>query len=263
MKLIDAHTHLSSDDFNENRAEILERALQVCDFLIDIGSGTSKDAFQRAKNLAESHPQIYFTAGIHPHDAEAIGSDSKILSEIESLLSHPKCVAVGECGLDYFYQHSPRDQQMKVFEWHVGLAKRYGLPLMIHTRDAEDDTKKVLENFNGSAAFHCFTGTQDLANFGVQKKFSISFSGIVTFKNAEALRSVFLNIPFENVIVETDAPYLAPVPMRGKKNESAYIEHTAKFLAELKGISFEKFSAQTSNNALRLFTKIKKPAQAK
>lgn len=259
MKLIDAHTHLSSEEFNENRSEVLERALKVCDYLIDIGSGTSHDAFQRAKNLAESHPQVYFTAGIHPHDAETLGQKKEVLKEIEDLLSHPKCVGVGECGLDYYYQHSKRDEQIAVFEWHIELAKKYKLPLMIHTRDAEEDTKRLLEKYSGPAVFHCFTGSQDLANFGVKRNIFISFSGIVTFKNAEDLRKVFLSVPIENILVETDSPFLAPVPMRGKKNESAFVEYTARFLANLRNISFEDFTKSTSGNALRLFSKIKQP----
>ncbi|MDB5037636.1 MAG: TatD family deoxyribonuclease [Bacteriovoracaceae bacterium] len=258
MKLIDTHTHLSSEEFNDNRAEVVARALKVCDYIIDIGSGTSKNAFQRAKDLAEAHPEVYFTAGIHPHDAEALGKNEEILKEIESLLTHPKCVGVGEAGLDYFYKHSSREAQISVFKWHIKLAEKYKLPLTIHTRDAEEDTKDLLKNFEGPAVFHCFTGTQDLANFGLTKKIWISFSGIVTFKNAQDLRNVFLSLPLDRVLLETDSPFLAPVPMRGKTNESAFIEHTAKFLADLKKISLEELTNTTSKNALSLFSKIKK-----
>lgn len=259
MKLIDIHTHLSADDFASNRSEILERALKVCDYLIDIGSGTSPDAFDRARKLAEENPQVYFTAGIHPHDAATLGDDEKILKAIEELAAHPKCVAIGECGLDYYYQHSPRDAQAKIFDWHIRLAERSKLPLMIHTRDAEADTKSMLSGYPGKAVFHCFTGTQDLADFGIHKGFFVSFSGIVTFKNAQALRDVFMKTPSENILVETDSPYLAPVPMRGKVNESSFIEHTAKFLAGLKGIDLQWFTDLTSKNALGLFSKIQHP----
>lgn len=260
MKLIDTHTHLSSEEFSGNREEILTRAFEVCDYLIDIGSGTSPNAFEKAKALAESHPAIYFTAGIHPHDAERLGENEKILQEIERLMNHPKCVAVGECGLDYFYKHSSSEKQIQTFKWHIDLAKKYNLPLMIHTRDAEEDTKRLLGDYDGPAVFHCFTGSQELASFGIAKNFYISFSGIVTFKNADALRSVFLSSPMKNILVETDSPYLAPVPMRGKTNESSFIQHTAKFLATLKNLSFESFAEETSQNALSLFTKIKQPA---
>lgn len=259
-KLIDIHTHLSCEDFEGFRSEALERALKVCDFIIDIGAGTSIDAFDRARAFAESHPRIYFTAGVHPHDAASIGSNLEARSRIEALVSHPKCVAVGECGLDYYYDNSPREAQLEVFKWQIDLAERYQLPLMIHTRDAEEDTKRMLLNYKGSAVFHCFTGTQDLANFGIQKNFIVSFSGIVTFKKAQALRDVFLNLPIENIVVETDAPFLAPEPLRGKKNEPSYVEHTAQFLAKLRGMDFGKFCDQTSRNALRIFSKINEPS---
>ncbi len=256
MRLIDTHTHLSSADFDNDRNEVVSRALEVCDYLIDIGSGTSPDAFLKAKELSESQEKIYFTAGVHPHDADKIGNDPDIRFQIEKLSEHPKCVAIGECGLDYYYQHSSREKQIKTFEWHIGLARQKNLPLTIHTRDAEDDTKMILKDYSGPGIFHCFTGTQDLAKFGIQRGFMISFSGIVTFKKAENLQKVFLNIPLENIVIETDSPYLAPVPVRGKRNESSYVEHTARFLATLRGISFEDFSRQTSENALKVFKKI-------
>ncbi len=259
MKLIDIHTHLSSPEFDAGREEYLKRALEVCDSIIDIGAGTSADAIQRAKSLAESHQQIYFTVGVHPHDAETIGQDSQILKEIEALALHPKCVAIGECGLDYYYGHSPQEIQKKVFEWHIALSQKVNLPLMIHTRDAEEDTKKLLQNYSGKAVFHCFTGSQSLADFAISKEFLVSFSGIVTFKNADDLRQVFKSLPVQNIVIETDAPYLAPVPMRGKKNEPSFIQYTAKFLADLKKMPEADFALQTTQNALNFFTKIPQP----
>lgn len=256
MKLIDAHTHISSAEFSEDRAAVLLRALEVCDYIVDIGSGTSPDAFQRACQLAEENPRVYFTAGIHPHDAVKLGKDQKILSEIERLSLHPKCVAIGECGLDYYYKNSEPSSQIEVFEWHKRLALRANLPLMIHTRDAEEDTKEVLKDYSGKAVFHCFTGTQELADFGVQKGFYISFSGIVTFKNAENLREVFLKLPLENILLETDSPFLAPVPMRGKRNESSFIQYTADFLSQLRQIKLEELAQATSRNSLQIFAKI-------
>jgi len=255
-KLIDTHTHLSSKEFDSDRGDVLKRALQICEAVVDIGSGTSVDAFQRAMQFAESHPQIFFTAGIHPHDADAIGKNENILKEIEDLVQHPKCVAVGECGLDYYYKNSAPESQKEVFRWHLELAKKYSLPLCIHTRDAEADTKEILKDYSGPAIFHCFTGTQDLADFGVSKNFLISFSGIVTFKTAEDLRQIFLSLPMKNILVETDSPFLAPVPVRGKRNESAFIEHTARFLSEKRGISFDEFARTTSSNARALFSKM-------
>lgn len=256
MKLIDIHTHLSCPDFDNDRDEVVARALETCDLLVDIGAGTSPDAFERAQKLAESHERIYFTAGVHPHDAETLGSNSKVLSAIEEAVRHPKCVAVGECGLDYYYNHSQKDIQLKVFDWHIKLAERSNLPLMIHTRDAEEDTKRALADYRGPAIFHCFTGSQDLADFGVSKGFFISFSGIVTFKKADELRAVFMKVPIENVLIETDSPYLAPVPMRGKRCESAFVKHTAEFLAKSRMLPIEKFSQQMRTNAKKIFKNV-------
>jgi TatD DNase family protein len=229
---------------------------ETCDLLIDIGAGTSPDAIDRALALAEKYERVYFTAGIHPHDAATLGSQSSVLETIEKAIQHPKCVAIGECGLDYHYQHSPRDEQIKIFQWHIDLATRSKLPLMIHTRDAEEDTKNLLTPYQGDALFHCFTGTQDLANFGVSKNFYISFSGIVTFKKADELRAVFMKVPLENILIETDSPYLAPMPMRGKRCESAFVKHTAEFLARSRMLSLNDFAKQMRSNARRIFKKV-------
>lgn len=257
MKPIDVHTHLSSQEFDSDRAEVVARALEVCDAFIDIGSGTSPDAFAKAEALANSYSRVFFTAGIHPHDATELGNQNEILSAIERSTQHKKCVAVGECGLDNYYEHSNPADQARIFEWHKNLAKKVGLPLMIHTRDAEDETKKILNTFEGQAVFHCFTGTKDLADFGVAKGFFISFSGIVTFKNAEDLRQTFLSLPLESILIETDSPYLAPVPMRGKRNETSLLQYTAKFLAELRGLSLDEFTRKTRDNSLRAFPKMR------
>lgn len=257
MKPIDIHTHISAEDFDVDREAVLSRALEACDALIDIGAGTSNDAFEKARLLSEKNEKVFFTAGVHPHDADKIGSDPEILSAIEKHSSHPRCVAVGECGLDYYYENSKPESQKKVFQWHIDLATRTNLPLMIHTRDAEADTMSQLAPYTGGAVFHCFTGTQELANFGIQKGFFVSFSGIVTFKNAEPLRQVFLKTPLQNVLIETDAPFLAPVPMRGKRNETSFVVHTAKFLADLRKMPLEDFFQITHENSLRAFPKMK------
>lgn len=256
MKLIDIHTHLSCPDYDNDRKEVLERALSTCDYLIDIGAGTSPDAFHRARKFAEENERVFFTAGVHPHDAETLGVNETIRSEIESLVQHPKCVAIGECGLDYYYEHSKPEIQKDVFRWHIALAKKTALPLMIHTRDAESDTMDLLKDYQGKAVFHCFTGTQELADFGIQKNFMISFSGIITFKNAGNLRDVFLKTPDGRFVIETDAPYLAPVPMRGKRNESAFIAHTARFLSNLRQMPENDFALLTKKATLELFSKL-------
>lgn len=256
MKPIDVHTHLSCEDFDADRSDVMARALAACDVLIDIGAGTSPDASERARKLSETYPQVYFTAGVHPHDAETLGINQEIREKILELAKHPKCVAIGECGLDYYYENSKPNVQMEVFRWHLEVAKATGLPLMIHTRDAEPDTIEILRDYPGHAIFHCFTGSDALADFGVSKGFYISFSGIVTFKNAEALRQTFLRVPLEHILIETDSPYLAPVPMRGKRNESSFLPHTAEFLAKLKGVDPLSFIGKTRDNSLKVFSKI-------
>lgn len=253
LQWIDTHTHLSSPDFDADRAEVLKRALQNCEFLVEIGAGTAENAPDRAKALSESHEAIYFSAGVHPHDAEKVESEKSLRESFLHYYSHPKCVAVGECGLDYFYDNSPREKQKEVFRWQIKIAEEVKLPLSIHTRDANEDTIELLKDYEGQAVFHCFTGSQELADFGVQKNFFISFSGIVTFKKAEDLRERLKSVPLENLLIETDAPYLAPIPHRGKRNESSFIEHTASFVAEQKNISVEKLQIQLRENSKRLF----------
>ncbi|TVQ79080.1 MAG: TatD family deoxyribonuclease [Bradymonadales bacterium] len=253
---IDTHAHLSSDDFEKDRQEVLQRALETCEYLVEIGAGTAEDAPIRAKALAEENDRIFFTAGVHPHDAKEVSSEDNLRQVITPHFSHPKCVAVGECGLDYHYDNSPRDKQREVFSWQIGFAKEFSLPLSIHSREAEEDTKKALTDFDGQAVFHCFTGSWDMARFGVEKGFFISFSGIVTFKAAKDLQETVKKLPLENLLVETDAPFLAPIPMRGKRNESSFIEHTADFIAKLRGIDPQELSMKLKQNSLRLFSKI-------
>ncbi len=256
MKAIDIHTHISSSEYDNDRVEVLNRALSICDYLIDIGSGMSTDAFLKSQKFSSENERVYFTAGVHPHDADTAGQNAELRKNISQIVEDPKCVAVGECGLDYYYNNSVRSSQMDTFRWHINLAVEKNLPLMIHTRDAEGDTQDLLASYDGPAVFHCFTGTQELANFGIKKGFYISFSGIVTFKNAAALREVFLNTPLENIVIETDAPFLAPVPMRGKRNESSFIHHTAEYLAGIRGMDTQSFIEVTSQNALKLFKRI-------
>jgi len=257
LRWIDTHAHLSSEDFDVDRDEVLKRALNTCEYIIEIGAGSSEDASERAQRLADQNQNVYFTAGVHPHDAEDVADSSELKKRIESYFTHPKCVAVGECGLDYYYENSPIQRQKDVFKWQIELAEQSGLPLSIHTRDAEEDTRSALHSFNGKAVFHCFTGSQALASFGVEKGFFISFSGITTFKKAQNLRDVVQSTPIENILIETDAPYLAPVPMRGKRNESSFIVHTAQLIANLKQVEPNELAAQLRKNTFRLFSKLK------
>lgn len=202
------------------------------------------------------YPDVYCTLGVHPHDGKVYTEAAGKF--IEAHLSEPCVVAVGEIGLDYYYDQSPRKEQQDAFRAQLEIAKRTGMPVEIHTRDAEEDTVEILKEFKGSVTgvIHCFTGTEWLARQSLDLGYNISISGVVTFKNADNLREIVRMLPLDRIHVETDAPFLAPIPMRGKKNTSAYVVHTAKFVAELKGISLEQLCEQTRQNALKMFPKI-------
>jgi len=200
--------------------------------------------------------------GIHPHEAE-----KELLDDEAALIreaAHPKVVGIGETGLDYYYEHSPRVPQQKNFRSHIAAARQTGLPVIVHTRDADDDTIDILRDEMGKGRFtgliHCFTGTQKLADAALELGLYISVSGIATFKNSTALRDVIKTVPLERLLVETDAPFLAPVPYRGKTNEPAFVVHTARMLAELKGVSENELAAATTDNFFSLFSKVQRPA---
>ena len=201
-------------------------------------------------------------SGVHPHEAEKEALDGEAALVREA--AHPKVVGIGETGLDYYYEHSPRGPQQANFRAHAAAARKTGLPLIVHTRDADDDTIAILQEEMGKGAFtgliHCFTGTQKLADAALELGLFISVSGIATFKNSGALRDVIKTVPLERLLVETDAPFLAPVPHRGKTNEPAFVVHTAKMLAELKGVSPNELARATTDNFFRLFSKVQQPA---
>jgi TatD DNase family protein len=200
--------------------------------------------------------------GVHPHESE-----KELLDDEAALIretAHPKVVAIGETGLDYYYEHSPRIPQQKNFRSHIAAARQTGLPVIVHTRDADDDTIDILSDEMGKGRFtgliHCFTGTQKLADAALELGLYISVSGIATFKNSAALRDVIRTVPLERLLVETDAPFLAPVPYRGKTNEPAFVVHTARMLAELKGVTESELAAATTHNFFHLFSKVQRPA---
>jgi TatD DNase family protein len=202
-------------------------------------------------------PQVFGTLGFHPHDAKDYSeTGEKFLREN---LIHPRIVAVGEIGLDYYYDHSPRDVQNQVFRSQMQVAADLGLPVEIHTRDAEEDTLQVLQEFAGRVRgiLHCFTGTQSLADGALAIGYNISVSGVVTFKNADALRSVVKSVPLDRLHLETDAPFLTPAPFRGKKNEPAMLLHTAQAVADLKGVTLDELARITNENAEKMFSKLK------
>jgi TatD DNase family protein len=253
--LVDSHCHLDYLARDGDLAGVLARARNA-----GVGTmltiGTKLREFDGVCAIAEAHADVVCSVGIHPHEAQNEDAD---IERIVALARHPKVVAIGETGLDYFYDKSPRALQQANFRVHLAAAQHAGLPVIVHARDADDDTAAML----GEAAragpltgvLHCFTSTPRLAQAALELGLYISISGIVTFKNAEALRETVRTIPLERLLVETDSPYLAPVPVRGKSCEPAFIVHTAARLAELKGVSAPVLAAATSANFFRLFAR--------
>ena len=224
--------------------------------LINIGTGP--DDHDVCFQLSQHHaPQMFCALGVHPHEAKLY--TPAVEKHMAQHFSNPRCVAVGEIGLDYYYEHSPRTVQQQVFRQQMQLAHTHKLPVQIHTREAEDDTAEVLREFKGrvQGLLHCFTSSIQLARQALECGFNISFSGVVTFKNAEALREVVKFVPLDRMHIETDSPFLTPVPLRGQKNQPAHMLHTAHRVAELKDVSMAKLSQHTEQNAQTLFTKLK------
>ncbi|MGE0882438.1 MAG: TatD family hydrolase [Blastocatellales bacterium] len=257
---IDSHAHLDVPNYDADRAEVIARARAAgVELMLEIaGSDISKGSLEPGLKLAEEHDFIYAAVGLHPH--EAVLYDDELEKKLVELSHHAKVIGWGEIGLDYYYDNSPRDVQRQVFRRQLELATERKLPVIIHTRDAEDDTISMLQKIWAEAGgtdiggvIHCFTGTQKLADAAIEMGFHISFSGVVTFKTAEDLRRVAESVPMEKLLIETDCPFLAPVPHRGKRNEPAFVIETAKKLAELKQTSLEEIGRQTSGNFRRLF----------
>jgi TatD DNase family protein len=254
--LIDSHCHLDFPGLAERIPELLGRARQAgVGRMVTISTHVRR--FDVYRVLAESHEDVFFSVGTHPHHA---GEEPDITeAEIAVRARHPRCVAVGEAGLDYHYDRSPRDIQRRVFRTHIAAARTAQLPLVIHARDADEDMIEILsdEMRRGrfDAVLHCFSSGARLAEIGVDLGFYVSFSGILTFKRSDELRRIAAAVPVERLLVETDAPYLAPEPYRGKRNEPAYVAHTAGRLAELVGMSAEELARATTNNFYRVFAK--------
>jgi TatD DNase family protein len=254
--LIDSHCHLDFPAFSNRLLEVLERARKAgVSRVVTISTHVRRWDTYRA--LAEAHEEIFCTIGTHPHHA---GEEPDIAAaEIVRLSRHPRCVAIGEAGLDYHYDRSPRDVQERVFRTHIAAAREAKLPLVIHARDADDDMIAILgeESNRGGfdAVLHCFSSGARLAEVGVELGFYVSFSGIVTFKRSDELRRIAAAVPRDRLLVETDAPYLAPEPFRGKTNEPAYVAHTARSLADVVGVPAAEFAHATTENFYRLFAK--------
>ncbi|HYN00516.1 MAG TPA: TatD family hydrolase [Aestuariivirgaceae bacterium] len=260
IRAIDSHCHLDFKEFAADLPGVIARANGAgVGLMVTISTRVRK--FAQTLAIAETYPGIYCSVGTHPHNAA--DETDVTMDELVSLAQHAKVVALGEAGLDYHYMHSPPATQAKSFRLHIEAARRTGLPLIIHSRDAEDDTASIIEEEMARGKFrallHCYSSRRSLAERGLAVGAYISFSGILTFKNAEEIRSVAQSAPLDRILVETDAPYLAPVPHRGKINEPAFVMHTLQKLAEIRQTALDKVAFATNDNFFRLFGKVQVP----
>jgi len=251
--LIDSHAHVDGPEFDADRDEVLARARAAgVQRIVVIGAVGAPDSAERAVALAERDPEIWATVATHPHDAAQM---TPAWWEIHDRLArHPRVVAIGETGLDYYYDHSPRDAQQAAFARFIELARAVDKPVVCHIRDAHDDARAILRAGRVTdCVIHCFTGTPDDARAYAELGYYISFSGIVTYKTAQALRDAVPVVPHDRLLIETDCPYLAPVPRRGKRNEPAFLTHTAEVVAQCSGMNFKDLAEITARNACRVF----------
>ena len=256
ISLVDSHCHLDFDDFGTDMEAVLARAKESgVERMLTICTRVTK--FDQVLAIAMEHDNIRCTVGIHPHEAE--NEPDVDVAKLVELSKHPKVVGIGEAGLDYFYDKSPRERQQQVFATHIEASRLSGLPIVVHSRDADEDTVRLLQDGAKkgglTGVIHCFTSTQYLADAALEMGFYISLSGIVTFKSAGALRDVAKSIPLDRLLVETDSPYLAPIPMRGKRNEPSFVRHTATYIADFLGLSLPDLAQKTTANFDRLFAK--------
>lgn len=263
MFLVDSHCHLNYPEFTQDFDAVLTRAREM-DVQVMQTICTRMSEFEAIHALTMAHDPLYCSVGVHPHEA---GKAPLVrVEELEACAARPKVIGIGETGLDYFYEHSPRKEQQASFRHHLTAAARSGLPVIVHTREAEDDTLAIMREMMQEAPFtgliHCFTSSLDLAQQCVEMGMYISISGIITFKSAAALQDAVRVLPLERLLVETDAPYLAPVPKRGARNEPAFTRYTAEFVAGLKGVSVEECARVTTENFYALFTKAQRPMSA-
>jgi TatD DNase family protein len=261
--LVDSHCHLDFPDFAGELDAVVARARGAgVGRMVTISTRVRRHGEVLA--IADCFADVFCSVGTHPHYAHE--ELDVTAADLVGRTQHPKVVAVGEAGLDYHYDRSPRQDQERGFRTHIKAARDTGLPLVIHSRNADDDTARILEEETGQGAFpavlHCFTGGPDLAHRAIALGLFISFTGILTFKNSTALRAIAAELPPGRILVETDAPYLAPNPFRGKRNEPAYVAETAKVLAETRGVSLDEIARQTTENFFALFGKVPRPASA-
>ncbi len=259
--LIDSHCHLDFPDFADDLDGIVARA-EAAGVGRIVTISTRVRQFDRLLAIAERYPNVYCSVGTHPHQADE--EDGIPAEELIALTKHPKVVALGEAGLDYFYDNGSPQAQARGFRAHIAAARVTGLPLVIHTREADEDCGKILDEEIAKGPFravlHCYTGGRDLALKAIAHGLSISFTGILTFKKSQALRDLAAELPADRIMVETDAPFLAPGKHRGKRNEPSFVVETAKVLAEVRGVTLEEITRQTTENFFRLFSKVPAPA---
>ena len=254
---IDSHAHIEGEEFDADRNEVIRSARDAgVEIIVCVGNGdVSKDSHAAAFRIAEKHDFIYTTVGVHPHEARLL--DQTLRGRLSELSHHPKVIAWGEIGLDYHYDNSPREVQREAFRIQLKMARERGLPISIHTREAEADTLTILDeewtNAGLGGVIHCFTGTSEFAEAAVERGFMISFSGVVTFKNADDLRATAGRLSLDSILIETDSPFLAPVPYRGRRNQPAYVIETARQIAEVRGTTVSEIGKATSANFKRLF----------
>jgi len=251
---IDSHAHIDGHEFDADREEVIQRAHSAgVSVILNVGTGDPHSgALERAVELGKAQESIYTAIGTHPHDARLY--DDAAEAKIKNLINNEHVIAWGEIGLDFHYDNSPRDVQVEVFKRQLRAARECDLPVVIHTREAESETIEILRNeYDGSGVFHCFSGSMDLAQRAIEIGFMISFSGIVTFKKADELRAVAKQVPLDRLLIETDCPYLTPIPYRGKRNEPAYVVEVARCLSMLHEVDIEKLARITTENFNRFF----------
>ncbi|MGO4715371.1 TatD family hydrolase [Bradyrhizobium sp. 2TAF24] len=259
--LVDSHCHLDFPDFAEDLDGIVGRA-EAAGVGRIVTISTRVRRLQALLDITARFPNVYCSVGTHPHQADE--EDGITAEELIALTAHPKVVALGEAGLDYFYEHGSRAAQERGFRAHIAAARATGLPLVIHTREADDDCGRILDEEMAKGPFravlHCYTGGRELAMKAIALGLSISFTGILTFRNSQALRDLAAELPADRIMVETDAPYLAPGKFRGKRNEPSFVVETAKVLADTRGVTLDEIARQTTDNFFTLFSKVPRPA---
>lgn len=261
MFLVDSHCHLDFRDFEGELDAVVERAREAgVGAMVTICTHLSR--FDGVRAIAERYDNIWCSVGVHPHEADVEGTAATVEALVK-LAADPLVVGIGETGLDYYYEHSSRERQQASFRNHIVAARETGLPLIVHTRDADEDTVEILVEEYRKGPFkgliHCFSTSPYMAENAIEIGFYISLSGIITFKAAEALRETVRALPLDRLMIETDAPYLAPVPRRGKRNEPSFVAHTGAMLAELKQVGMDELARRTTDNFFRLFDRAERP----